>query len=227
VRYRILALVALLAACSSSLPSAEPLGSGPLAERGDAAVAKASSDAAAPDAGTAIAEAPSAPSQPPVAATSEDLPADAAAPSVEATDDPKEDASGKPAPVAAVDGEYVGWDTTTYRLPNAPEVPQRDPNARTRVVKAAGDGIELVIINSANGQDLCKLKGKLKGSDVTLDKGQRCFEEGGSVTATLRKGSAKFAGKQLVLDAEFDLEIDTGEERMRGTIVYHFEGDRK
>jgi hypothetical protein len=226
VRLRILALVALFAACSSSLPSAEPLGSGPLAERGDAAtIARSTADAASLDAASAPAEEPGSPSPPAVASTGADAGTDQAAPASEAAD--TKDAGGKRAPALAIDGEYAGWDTTTYRFANVPEVPQRDPNARTRVVKGAGDNLELVIINSANGQDLCTLKGKLAGSDVTLDKGQRCFEEGNTVTATLRKGSARFSGKQLVLDAEFDVEMDTGQEQMSGEIVYHFEGTRK
>jgi hypothetical protein len=226
VRSSILALVALFAACSSALPSAEPLGSGPLAERGDAAtVAMGSSDGAAPEAVGTPPEQPATASGSSAASTGEDAGPDAAVASAEQTE-PKGPGSS-PAPALSIDGEYVGWDTTTYRMASAPEVPQRDPNARTRVVKGSGDDVELVIINSANGQDLCKLKGKLKASSVTLERGQRCFEEGEQMSATLRKGSARFSGKQLVLDAEFDLQIDTGEQQLSGEIIYHFEGDRK
>lgn len=219
--------LALAAACSSSLPSAEPLGSGPLAELGDAAPIAKSGPASSADGAAPVPESPPPPSEEPVVAAVTDAgPApDAATP---ATPSASDGGASAPAATASVAGEYVGWDTTTYKVPNLPEAPQKDTNARTRVVKGAGDAIEIVIVNSANGQDLCTLKGKLKAGNVTLDKGQRCFEEGGGMmTATLRKGTGKFSGKQLVLDMEFDLEIDTGQDRMKGDIIYHFEGTRK
>jgi hypothetical protein len=213
-------------ACSPALPSAEPLGSGPLADLGDAApVAKTSSDA------SAEAQAPSVeppPPEAPAAVASSDA---GAAPDASPTSEPsgtKDGGASAPAATASVAGEYLGWDTTTYKVANLPETPQKDTNARTRVVKGAGDAIEIVIVSSSDGKDLCSLKGKLKAGNVTLDKGQHCFEEGGGMmTATLRKGTGKFSGKQLVLDMEFDLEVDTGQDRMKGEIIYHFEGTRK
>lgn len=224
---RWLGLFASFVACSSSLPSAEPLGAGPMADRGDAAVVATTGPGGKADGGAAVDAAPAPP--PPVVA---DKPASdggaeasaAAAPPAAAKD---AGASGAPAALV-VAGEYQGWDTTTYRVPNVPPTPQRDPNAKTRVIHSGGDAIEVVIVNSANGQDLCRLKGKLKAGNVTFDKGQRCFEEGdGMMTAALRTGTARFSGKQLIMDLEFDLTIDTGQEQMKGDVVYHFEGNRK
>ena len=225
MRFRVLSYLLLAWACSPSLPSTEPLGRGPLADRGDAGTraeprVTAARDAAAPSADaqqgepSPVAETP-AEAEPAADAgpVAEQGAADAAAPTTKA------------APVVA--GEYQGWDVTTYKMPNVPEVPQRDPNARIRVARGSGDAIEVVIINSANGQDLCTLKGKLKGTTATFDKGQSCFAEEGMMTATLRKGSAKFSGKRLVIDCELDVEVDTGQGTISGEIVYHFEGDRK
>jgi hypothetical protein len=226
VKTRVLWLLAAAIACSPSLPSAEPLGAGPMADRGDATVIAKSDSGSAPDA--SLASAPEPPPEPPpvVASGSSDAGADAAGAS--APPSPKDGGAPASAATASVAGEYVGWDTTTYKVPNLPEAPQRDPKARTRVVKGAGDAIEIVIINSANGSDLCSVKGKLKAGTATLDKGQRCFEEGnGMMTATLRKGTAKFSGKQLDLDIEFDLTVDTGQDKAKGDILYHFEGTRK
>jgi hypothetical protein len=107
--------------------------------------------------------------------------------------------------------------------PKRPAFPVRqrrrsETRRRARVQKGAGDAIDITLVNSMTGQDICTLKGKLKGSDVTLDKGQSCFGE------TLRSGSAKFSGKKLSLDAVFDAEDDDGE---KGEIIYHFEGTKK
>lgn len=196
-----------------------------MADRGDAAsVARPErGEARARDAGASAPEA--APVEPLRQAAAE---ADAAEPAERGAAEGDAGGAAPSAKAAVVAGEYQGWDLTTYRMPNVPESPQRDPNARIRVSRGQGDVIDVTIINSANGQDLCMLKGKLKGSTATFDKGQRCFDEGNNMmTATLRQGSARFSGKQMIVDAEFDLEIDTGQNQMSGDIVYHFEGDRK
>jgi hypothetical protein len=226
-------LLALAAACAPALPSSEPLGVGALAEKEQAAELARSSDGKPPVASDTAErsqeeEEASEPTAPVAAEPGEPTAPDAGEPekAAEATD---ADAGTRPAagPVA-LSGEYQGWDVTKYRIENAPESVERDPNARTRVKQGAGSAIEMVIISSSDGTDLCTFKGTLTGDKVSFDKGQPCFEQGGgSVTATLRSGSAKFSGKQLTMDLLFDMVIDTGEDTIGGEIDYHFEGTRK
>lgn len=50
---------------------------------------------------------------------------------------------------------------------------------------------------------------------------------GGPVSFVLASGTARFDGKELVVDFKMDVEVSMGPEQMTGEIVYHFEGQRQ
>ena len=217
MRYRWVILLVLGAGCAQDLPSTIPLGRGPLAED----------------------ERPGAPERPRRPARSQarpkvshlrgyepplyrDLDAgldardiDAAAPDASARADALPDA------VSVLAGHYEGWDITIKRVQGFPDLTEKDPNAKTDVEEQGKDRIAITLINSATGTPICTLDADVRGGTGTLRPGQPCFDEDDASTS-LVSGTAKFAGRQLLLDMRLDLRGG-----YRGEIEYHFDGTRK
>jgi hypothetical protein len=217
-------------ACSTSLPSREPLGEGPLAKAEAVERAKAEAEAEAraasssgstlPDAGKApkAPKTPSGPSPTPTAvASAEGAEAGADAGAAGA------DAAAPTPPVLDIAGEYVGSDISTISVAGQNQE-QKDDKARTRVEVPGPGEVNFTFVASNTGTDICTLKAKLVGKTATLTPGQSCWtDDGGGTDGTLTRGTATFTDKRLVIDADFDLSLSGG---MSGSLVYHFDGTK-
>ncbi len=219
----------LALACAPQLPSTAPLGDGPqvkaeslLREEQDKALA-----AKAKKAPAAEAPPPETPAEPPPEAP-------AAPPPTAAGETPKPEPAGgkappgkKPSAAVVYAGEYVGSDTSTYKMEGMAR-DEKDDKARTRV-EGAGPDISVTFIDSGSGKDICTLKAQMTGKTGSFAAGQKCWgSDGPGMTGTLTRGSAKFEDKKLVIEADFDLQVGgEGDFKMSGTLHYHFEGTRK
>lgn len=227
-------LLLLPIACASPLPSAEPLGEGPLAraeakerEKAEAeAEARAKNGPEGSDAGT--------PSSEP-GATTESVAA--AAPTVAPPESPSEvdagsaaagtDAGSSGAPLANYAGEYVGSDVSSYDM-GGMKRDEKDDKARTRVDQPSSTRVSFTFIDSGTGKDICTLSASLAGKTATLTPGQKCWgSESESMSGTLTTGTAKFSDKRVVIDASFDLTVGSDEFKMTGKLDYHFDGTKK
>jgi hypothetical protein len=147
--------------------------------------------------------------------------------SADADPDAEETGLETGSPDAEFAGEFAGEDVSIIRIDGLPERTERDPKARTNVRQSADDRIEIILINSANGDPLCTMTADVSGQEAEVGAGQSCFGEGGSLTGTVASGKARIQGDHLTLDLDVDLELTLGPETRDGTIDYHFEGDRK
>ncbi|MBI3206512.1 MAG: hypothetical protein HYZ29_33555 [Myxococcales bacterium] len=216
----------LALACAAQLPSATPLGEGPLAKAEALAAAKA---LAAREAkakgkpGPPVTPPPPAPVAPPPVAPPPSATAEAPKPGAPAPKSP----GAKPTAVVVYAGEYVGSDTSVYKMAGT-ERSEKDDKARTRV---DGSGAEIAVsfIDSGTGKDICTLKAKTNGKTASFTAGQKCWgNDGPGMTGTLTQGTATFEDKKLTIDADFDIEVGGGESfSMSGKLHYHFEGARK
>ncbi|MBM4362487.1 MAG: hypothetical protein FJ104_07380, partial [Deltaproteobacteria bacterium] len=127
-------------------------------------------------------------------------------------------------------GAYRGEDVSTYRLSGLPDRVERDPAARL-TVRAQGDSaLELIVVDSSNGNTICTLEATIAADRATIRPGQPCFEQQGedtAVTASVTEGSATRSGGRLTLAATFALRLDFADTSLEGTLEYHFEGDRR
>jgi hypothetical protein len=225
----LLSLIAMQ--CVSPRPSAEPLGWGPLppgaasashrpksrtAARSETKARAGNEPTRAPDAGGAAPE------------------KTAAAPSGSAAPSPPPSKPGAPQPssaaVAEFVGDYLGEDVATYRISGLPDRTERDPKARITVKESSGNELSFVLVDSSNGKDICTLSGSLKESSVTIAAGQKCFEQSegeASAAATVKKGSARFEKKRLVLELDLDFEMSSGGRKLSGSLDYEFDGKRQ
>lgn len=228
-----LVIALLLASCATALPSATPLGEGPLVKAEAAARAREAKAAPKKTASAGSARAPAPADAPaPAPAPSPAGPTPAPAPTAEA---PKPDGkeAGKPAapapgkkPVIDYAGEYVGFDESTYKI-EGNEHSQKDDKARTRVELGKDGQLAITFVDSSTGKDICTLKATPNGKTATLAAGQKCWEEGGAMSGTLTRGTATFDGKKLTIDADFDLLMGPPDRRMSGQLHYRFEGSKK
>jgi len=216
-------------ACSTPLPSKEPLGEGPLAkaeavERAKAeAEAEARGSAQASASASASAKAPQKKVPPPApSAVAQSTEADAG--SEAGTGATAADAGASAAAAVDVAGEYVGSDVSTISV-GGQDQEQKDDKARTRVEVPGPGEVSFTFVASNTGTDICTLKAKLVGKTATLTPGQDCWsDDGGGTTGTLTRGTASFSDKRLVIDADFDLSLPGG---VSGSLVYHFDGTKK
>jgi hypothetical protein len=126
------------------------------------------------------------------------------------------------------DGEYAGEDVATYRFGGTERV-EKDPKARTRVHDQARDSVKLTLVNSANGNDLCTLTGKLQGHTATLEAGQDCFSTAeGAVSArgTVQSGTATIKDDTLTIETTLSYEVSAEGQVQSGELSYRFEGRR-
>ena len=134
------------------------------------------------------------------------------------------DASG-----AAFEGLYAGDDVAIYRLTGFPEREERDDKAKIRIEKASGDNVGIILVNSADGSDLCELVARVEGNAALIESAQPCFSDGseGSLEAELTSGRAVLDGDRLKMDAEGTLSVSLPDQDLDGQLTYSFEGKRQ
>jgi hypothetical protein len=225
---------ALLLCCGYPLPSTTPLGRGPLAEPetedelGARAAARPGPRAPSADAGSAegddatlepdASQQAAADQEPPEATEPEDQDSDRGESSPAASEQP-----------AAFAGEYLGNDVTTIRIDGMPERSAPDPQARIQVERQSDAEVKIVIIYTPTGDPFCTLEARVKGNVATITAGQTCPDQSGGspFSGTVTSGTAKLSGRRLTVDLEADIEVEMGDERGTGKLVYHFEGERQ
>jgi hypothetical protein len=225
--------IAIAIACVPGLPSSEPLGRGPLAEpepdpnshRSRPEDAHQAADAqrdAELEAGTSDAG---------VDADDAEPNADADADASDATEsdaDAARDADGSSdGGIIDFAGEYLGEDVSIIDIDGLPKRTERDPNARTNVEQSADDRLEIILINSANGDPLCSIEAKVVGSEAVVTPGQTCFSEGEALQGSVSNGKARLEDNRLILDLDVALTLSFGPETRDGSLDYHFEGERR
>ncbi len=132
-----------------------------------------------------------------------------------------------PASIEAWLGLYRGNDTTTFLMPDQPDRRFDDPKAKIRVESTASNQLSFALIDSSNGKDICKLSASILGESATIDPGQSCFlDPDESMTVKGRPGKATRKDRRLVLDLVLDTTMVTEEGEVRGSIEYHFDGER-
>lgn len=144
----------------------------------------------------------------------------------------EEEVSAPPASEAsnvAFEGLYAGDDVAIYRLTGFPEREERDDKAKIRIEKASGDNVGIILINSADGSDLCELVARVEGNAALIESAQPCFSDGseGSLEAELTSGRAVLDGDRLKMDAEGTLSVSLPDQDLDGQLTYTFEGKRQ
>jgi hypothetical protein len=123
-------------------------------------------------------------------------------------------------------GTYVGSDVQTTRLSGKPELRVPDDKARTRVDEKGSGRIALVIVNSQNGDTICSLNASTQGASATLDRNQNCFSTE-ELDVTVQSGSAELKGDRLIMDVKASVEGVVGDDKVEGSVDYHFDGKRQ
>lgn len=217
------AAVLLGLGCAPS-PSTVPLGLGPLA-----VAEKRARDA---EASAAAHQKPKASAAPPsvARAPAAKLPAAESEPVDESADeeDPSPPSAGEGSSVV-FEGLFAGSDVAIYRLTGFPEREERDDKAKIRIEKASGDNVGIILINSADGSDLCELVARVEGNAALIESAQPCFSDGseGSLEAELTSGRAVLDGDRLKMDAEGTLSVSLPDQDLDGQLTYTFEGKRQ
>jgi hypothetical protein len=230
MRAWVLTLVAvlLLWACAAELPSATPLGRGPLAEPdrdpSDEIASRRPPVARAVDGGADAEPSPAtAPGAPPAPSGADEDAGTEAGPGPDA----------EPPPIITKThvfaGDYSGSDTTTIRLPGEPDVTAPDPKARIQITRVSDTEVQIVVIYTPTGGPFCTVSAQVKDNVATIAAGQTCPDAGIGVgfSGTVTSGTAKVTGRRLVIDVELDIETTTPGQRQTGTAGYHFEGWRR
>lgn len=127
-------------------------------------------------------------------------------------------------------GDFRGEDVSTYKLEGMPEREDRDPNARITVKSSSDNALDIVLVDSSNGKDICTLTATIGDLGATIAAGQKCFEQTGgeaSATATIRTGTATIDGRRLIVDLELAFEMHVPDQDAKGTLAYHFDGTRR
>ncbi len=133
-----------------------------------------------------------------------------------------------PAP-AAFEGMFAGDDIAVYRLTGFPEREERDDKAKIRIEKAAPGSVSIILVNSADGSDLCELAARVEGNAALLEPAQPCFSDGseGSLEAVLSSGRVVLDGDRLKMDAEGTLSLSLPDQELEGELTYTFTGERQ
>jgi hypothetical protein len=215
-------VLCLAIGCAQDLPSTIPLGSGPRAE-----ARRASSGAE----GTERPE-PERRPEPTVVDAGSPVDASAAPVSDAALDQggpeagvPDAEAPASDASAIVFAGFYTGSDVTIYRISGRPDQTEPDPNAKTRVEQSAPDRIAVTLVNSATNDPICTLDATVKGNVGTLVAGQTCFSAG-PLSPTVSDGKATVLGNRLLLDMTLSIDASADDQRVLGSIQYHFDGTR-
>jgi hypothetical protein len=225
-----LAAAMSLAAMSSCAPPAStvPLGSGPLALAERDAEARAEAKHAHPPARTR--PEPAAPEPMAKADASK-----AALGGADDADDADDDDGAKPgareqtARQPAFEGLYAGDDIAVFRITGLPEREQRDDKAKIRIEPGSADNINITLINSEDGSDLCQLVARIDGHAALIETAQPCFSDGGegSLEAELTSGRVVLEGDRLRMDAQGTLSVALPDQELDGELSYTFKGERQ
>jgi hypothetical protein len=163
-------------------------------------------------------------------------PAAAKAPAAESEAVDESASEEAPSPPSASDGKsvafeglYAGNDVAIYRLTGFPEREERDDKAKIRIEKASGANVGIILVNSADGSDLCELVARVEGNAALIESAQPCFSDGseGSLEAELTSGRAVLDGDRLKMDAEGTLSVSLPDQDLDGQLTYTFEGKRQ
>jgi hypothetical protein len=219
----VLALVAP-ASCSPQV-SQVPLGMGPQALAESAAPhAHAASKPHAPHRSEAVASV-----EPDDAAEDDEAePADAEAGSA-ASAEATAKAPAEAAKAATFKGMYAGTDIATYRLDGLPDRRDEDDRAKIRVEADGDDAINIVIISSDTGEDLCELSASISGKVATLTGSSPCFTnpDDDSLSAMVTAGRATLKDDELKVTAEGTMNLNLADQSLSGTLSYTFKGRRQ
>lgn len=226
-RYVPLAVTCCILGCEHPLPSAVPLGTGPLAGEPVSVSAAPRQNLGAitrqdePDSDDSTDDS----DKPAQEDKKQEAPNVSDAKKPASTDEKAADAGthAKPeiqAPKTEVAGRYEGNDVTIIRWDGAPEQREDDPNAKTDVAETK-QGVDITIVNSRTLEPICTLHASRSGSQAVLDSGQPCF--GFSV----QNGTGTFASKRLRFEMQLEGDGQTDQGKRHATVEYRFEGERK
>jgi hypothetical protein len=205
--------------------SSTPLGLGPLAVAERARVSSKKPSTAAQRSARAPSPSATSAAEPSTSETASDDSASSKDETAEAT--PAEAAPGKRAPAFA--GLFAGKDVAIFRIAGLPERKELDDKAQIRIESESATQLRVVLINSANGSDLCELAAEIHGNSARLDGGQPCFtsEGEGAINAELTSGTVVLSGDRLSMDAVGTLSVALAEEELDGDLTYSFKGERQ
>jgi hypothetical protein len=143
----------------------------------------------------------------------------------ESNDAPAADPSG----IGNFEGVFAGDDIAVFRLTGFPEREQRDERAKIRIEKADASSVNITLINSEDGTDLCALSARVEGNAALIESAQPCFSDGGegSLEALLTSGRAVLSGDHLRMDAEGTLSVALPDQELDGELTYSFKGKRE
>jgi hypothetical protein len=87
--------------------------------------------------------------------------------------------------------------------------------------------VSIIIINSADGSDMCELVARVEGNAALIESEQPCFSSGdeGSLEAQLTSGRAVLEGDRLSMNAEGTLSVP--DQDLDGEMTYTFDGKRQ
>jgi hypothetical protein len=144
-------------------------------------------------------------------------------------DDEKSGSSKRASRQPAFEGLYAGDDIAVYRIAGIPDREERDDKAKIRIEAGSGDSINITLINSADGSDLCQLVARVEGHTALIENAQPCFSDGseGSPEAELTSGRAVLEGDRLRMDAQGTISLPLPDQELDGELSYTFKGDRQ
>jgi len=212
-------------------PNTTPLGLGPLALAEQASAAEKKKPAAAKKPAAPAASAPSAAAEAKSKDDSKDENAESDGPADKSATESKSKSKSKSSDkvVTAFSGLFAGKDVAIYRFSGEPDREELDDKARIRIESESPTQLRIVLINSADGSDLCELSAEAQGNSATLDGAQPCFssEGEGAIHAELTSGTVVLSGDRLSMDAQGTLSLALGEEELDGDLSYSFKGKRQ
>jgi len=127
-------------------------------------------------------------------------------------------------------GDYAGEDVAVYHIETLPDRTEKDPKARMKVTSSSDSALAFELVDSSNGNEICTLNGTLADGNVTIAKGQKCFEqnaEDASAAATVLSGTASVDQARLLFDLDMSFAMEMGGRKLGGSLSYHFDGKRK
>jgi hypothetical protein len=210
-------VLTLTAACARELPSTNPLGTGPLA--GARHEPPSSATPLARTGGVEEDEDDNAPADQVTAVTADAGAADAQpAAALDATPKGESAAAGA---VVSFAGDFRGKDVNVIRPEGGPaQPPIEDPNSRITVSEERDKRLAFTLYGEG-GSVACTLYATPSGATAQFAAGQECI--GGK----LARGTARMDGDTLTLELVLDIELTLGDQSVRATIEYRFEGRRK
>jgi hypothetical protein len=227
-RLAVATAVTAVVACGRELPSAKPLGLGPLADEiiGIPDERVTTSPGGAPLREVGSEEAPPAPppTEKPVVDRSGDAPKPTPDSKLEAKADDKPRAS-EPDAAADFAGEWNGEDTVVYRLQQLPDRTAVDPKARITIVKDGERTIAMTLIDTSDGDAICTVRATVAGRTAALRAGQPCFDSG-PLSGKITSGTVTLNGGELIVELKANVELTLEGEKLGGVLEYRFVGRR-